>query len=276
MTKEQSFYSDPAHPNYSRWKKAREISEKRGSFVKSVLQNELNCSRLTILDLGSGEGGTSLVLSEDNIVISADLNKERLTSQYYSSKISKIIADASALPFKEESFNLIVLQDVIEHLPDPEIPANKFSCILKDNGKIFISTPNRLSIINFLSDPHWGLPVLSVLKRKQIKKFFLKFFRKKDYNRQDIAELLSLDKLKSLFERNFKLKLYTKYAVSCLLNGGEGIIWSSFHLKMINFISKLKLSGLINNCANDKIGFVNKYITPTFYLLLTKRNNTEK
>ncbi len=65
-----------AHPNYKRWKRAREISEERGKFVESVLSNEIILSGLRILDLGSGEGGTAKVLSEKNELISFDINIE--------------------------------------------------------------------------------------------------------------------------------------------------------------------------------------------------------
>ena len=58
-----------AHPNYERWKRAREISEERGKFVESVLSKVITLTGLHILDLGSGEGGTSKILSEKNEVV---------------------------------------------------------------------------------------------------------------------------------------------------------------------------------------------------------------
>jgi len=45
---------DKNHPNYDRWKRAREISEERGKFVESVLSKEIAPIDLSILDLGSG------------------------------------------------------------------------------------------------------------------------------------------------------------------------------------------------------------------------------
>ncbi len=72
---------DEKHPNYERWKRAREISIERGKFVRSIISKVRKCQNLKILDIGSGEGGTSKVLSQDNIVISFDMTKIRLLRQ---------------------------------------------------------------------------------------------------------------------------------------------------------------------------------------------------
>ncbi len=142
--------------------------------------------------------------------------------------------------------------------------------ILKTNGNIYLSTPNKLSVFNFFSDPHFGLPVLSLLKRQSIKKYFLKQFRKDDYNRTDIAQLFSLNELINLFKNDFEIKLYTKFSVQELFNGNKGIVWSDFHLKLIAFCKLIKLDWLLIKLANDKIGITNKYFTPTFYFVLKK------
>ena len=142
--------------------------------------------------------------------------------------------------------------------------------ILKTNGYIYLSTPNKLSIFNILNDPHFGLPVLSLLKRESIKKYFLKQFRKDDYNRTDIAQLLSLNGLINLFKNDFEIKLYTKFSVRELFNGNKGIVWSDFHLKLIAFCKLIKLDWLLIKLANDKIGLINKYFTPTFYFVFKK------
>lgn len=56
-----------------------------------------------------------------------------------------ILASSSHLPFKDESFNLAVHENVIEHLNHNEQKATikEISRILKQNGKLIISTPNK-------------------------------------------------------------------------------------------------------------------------------------
>lgn len=302
---------DKSHPNFIRWKRAREIAVDRGKFVRSIVTQQYPVKNLTVLDLGSGEGGTSIVFSEDNSVISFDISltrlqrqKEDVISKEYANKQSEssichfdqrekskslieeyfsledsfemtdknlINGSALQLPFTNNSFDLIIIQDVIEHLTELTDFYTEVKRVLKTNGVIYLSTPNRLSVFNFISDPHFGLPVVSILKRQSIKKYFLKHFRKNDYNRNDIAQLFSLDELLSLFKTDFKISLHTKYSVREIFNGNKGIVWSNFHLNLITFCKSLKLDSLLIKIANDKIGFINKYFTPTFYFVFIKK-----
>jgi 2-polyprenyl-3-methyl-5-hydroxy-6-metoxy-1,4-benzoquinol methylase len=256
------------HPNYSRWKKAREISIDRGKFVIKLISRFIECSSLNILELGSGEGGTALVFSKENNVISSDLSLIRLKRQ--SDEIARINTNALNLPFKQSSFDLIIMQDVIEHIPlNKELLHNLTSYLNKD-GLIFLSTPNRFSLLNFISDPHFGLPFISILKREQIKNYFLPLVRKDDSNRNDLAQLLSLMEINKI-SSDYNIILNTKFTVTELFNGNKGIIWSDFHLKLIDLIKKMRLKNLLLGISNDKESFLNKFITPTFYLVLKKK-----
>ncbi|HEX9251405.1 MAG TPA: hypothetical protein VF870_04140, partial [Ignavibacteriaceae bacterium] len=103
------------------------------------------------------------------------------------------------------------------------------------------------------------------------KKYFLKYLRKDDYNRNDIAQLLSFKELVKLFSKDFEIKLFTKFAVLELSKRNKGIVWSNFHLKLIGFCKIVKLDWLIDKIANDKIGIINKYFTPTFYMIIKRK-----
>jgi 2-polyprenyl-3-methyl-5-hydroxy-6-metoxy-1,4-benzoquinol methylase len=262
---------DKAHPNYERWKRAREVSIERGKFVKSVVSNFTDCKNLKILDIGSGEGVTVKVFSEDNFVVSVEKNPFRLKKQAGYSRANLIISDAFNLPLRKENFDLIILQDCLEHLKFEKKLVEQLHQLLDKTGIIYLSTPNKYSILNIIADPHWGLPMLSLLKRKSIKKYFLKYFRKKDYLRDDIAELFSLIELRRIFSQNFEINLNTKFATAELLNENKGLVWSNFHFKLLALIKKLRLKNLLLRIVNDRNGFVNKIITPTFYLVLTKK-----
>ncbi len=170
---------DPSHPNYRRWKRSRKLSEDRGEYVKSVINNLTDCKNLNILDLGSGEGGTSSILSNGNNVISMDISLERLQRQKDKNKnYDLILGDAIRLPFKNSSFDLIILQDVIEHVQSPAVLINNISIVLKPGGIVYVSTPNKHSILNLIADPHWGMPLASVLKENRSTNIF-KIFQKK-------------------------------------------------------------------------------------------------
>lgn len=291
---------DEKHPNYERWKRGRDLSIERGKLVKSIVHQIISSDNLNILDIGSGEGGTAYVLSENNSVVSLDINPIRLRRQELTqvnshgvkseikqsgksissegisiqSKISGIIkvnGSALVLPFAANSFDIIILQDVIEHIEQTEIIVEEIKRVLKPQGVLYLSTPNKLSVFNIISDPHWGMPFLSLLNRQRIKNFYLKRFRKTEMNRTDIAELLSLNQLLKYFSNYFQLRLFTTYTVKELLNGNKGIVWSDFHLSLIRIIKKIRIDRVLISAANDKFGMINKYFTPTFYMVLIKQ-----
>jgi SAM-dependent methyltransferase len=266
--KESPTWLNAEHPNFERWKKAREISEERGKFVKQIISRFIKCEQLNILELGSGEGGTASVFSTDNKFISLDISLLRLQRQPDS--IIKINADAQKLPFKPYTFDLIILQDVIEHLPSDNELLHYLSGFLNKGGKIYLSTPNRFSLLNIFSDPHFGLPLISIFKRDQIKKYFLPLFRKDDSFRNDIAQLLSLNEIKKM-SSDYDIFINTKFAVSELIKGNKGVIWSQFHLRLLSLILRTGLHRLILKLANDKLTFLNHFLTPTFYLILKRK-----
>ncbi|MEJ2615578.1 MAG: methyltransferase domain-containing protein [Ignavibacteriaceae bacterium] len=262
---------NPAHPNFEKWKRARDLAVERGKFVKSITEKHVTCRDLTILDLGSGEGGTSVVFSEQNQVFGYDLNLIRLERQKeYSANYYKINGNALKLSFRNDSFDLIIIQDVIEHLYDTNQLINEIIRVLKPNGLIYMSTPNKYSVFNFVADPHWGLPFVSILKRKIITKYFLKYFRKSEINRKDIPELLSLNNIYKYLSKYFEINLETTHSVERLLNGDKGLVWSNFHFTIINFIRSIKAEKILLILANNKKGIINKYFNPTFYLTARK------
>lgn len=268
---ESPAWLDKSHPNFLRWQKGRLAAEARGNFVKEIISHLFECKNLSVLDLGSGEGGTSKVFSKDNFVVSFDLSLTRLIRQNNFSDLHRVNGNGLILPFKNNSFDLIIIQDVIEHLQTINEFCGEIKRGLKQNGTIYLSTPNKLSIFNLIADPHFGLPIVSFLKRENIRKYFLRYFRKKDFVRTDVAQLLSLKELLKIFHEDFEIQLHTKFSVKELFNGNKGIVWSEFHLTIIRLCKFINLDWLITKLANDKFGLVNKIFTPTFYLTLKRK-----
>jgi SAM-dependent methyltransferase len=262
---------NPEHPNYKRWQRARDLSDRRAKFVESVLSVEVIFNGLKILDIGAGEGNTSKLLAKNNFVVSLEPKPERVERIEKTETLYPVIGDSLRLPFKVSHFDIIIFQDVIEHLNVNIKMIYDLTSLLKDNGIIYLSTPNKYSLINIISDPHWGIPIISLFNRNQIKKYFLKNFRKSDYPRDDIAELLSLKKLYDLFGQYYSIKIFTKFSIDYLLNGGKGLVWSKFHLQLVKIVNLLGLKKILLRIANNKPGFLNKFFTPSFYIILRKK-----
>lgn len=269
----QAVWLDKSHPNYERWERARNLSVARGELVKTLLEKYHPINGKNILDIGSGEGGTSLVFSENNFVVSVDLSFLRLQRQKANFQIKNSVnGNAVLLPFSDSSFDVIILQDVIEHLSDIKNFLSEIKRVLKPKGIIYLSTPNKLSIINILSDPHWGLPLVTIFKRETIRNYILKYFRKSDMNRKDIAELISLNNILKMFSVEFEIQIQTRTVVENLFSNNNAIVWSNFHLNLIRILKKFSLHRFTINIANDNFGIINKFFTPTFYLVMNRKS----
>jgi ubiquinone/menaquinone biosynthesis C-methylase UbiE len=63
---------------------------------------------------------------------------------------SAIVADVFNMPFKKNSFDIIIASEVIEHVFDPKLFIEKISAVLKPGGKLILLTPYNETIIYHL------------------------------------------------------------------------------------------------------------------------------
>jgi SAM-dependent methyltransferase len=71
--------------------------------------------------------------------------------QIRSPKVLGVRGDLNALPFKDETFDMIISMSVIEHLLDPEHTFLEFSRVLKPGGFIILQTPNKYDYVSVAS-----------------------------------------------------------------------------------------------------------------------------
>jgi len=136
-----------------------------------------------ILEIGGGSGLISYEMSKyGNDVTTVDVQDKSLkkTIKKYQIKFKDfnfLLAGGSKLPFKPNSFDVIVCNQVIEHVPKQyrHQLINEAYSVLKSNGIFYIATPNKLWPI----EPHAKLPFLSYLP-KNIASRYIKLFKKVD------------------------------------------------------------------------------------------------
>ena len=101
-----------------------------------------------VLEIGAGGGFTLDALRRMGFtrLTGSDLTDSTLTEMRQRlPEVSLIGADAEALPFAEDSFDLLLSSDVVEHLPDLERHVSEAARVLSSGGRYLIKTPNRLA-----------------------------------------------------------------------------------------------------------------------------------
>jgi ubiquinone/menaquinone biosynthesis C-methylase UbiE len=63
----------------------------------------------------------------------------------------RALGTISQLPFRDDSFNLVTANMVIEHLDAPEIQFREIARILKPGGVFILHTPNRLGYLTMMA-----------------------------------------------------------------------------------------------------------------------------
>ncbi|ODS40452.1 hypothetical protein BEH94_05955 [Candidatus Altiarchaeales archaeon WOR_SM1_SCG] len=105
----------------------------------------------TILDVGCGDGYLIYLASckhahihlygVDEDTLAVNLAKEELKK--HNCKSSIYCANVYHLPFQSTSFDAVLMADVIEHLDEQDRALKEVCRILRDDGILLLTTPNR-------------------------------------------------------------------------------------------------------------------------------------
>lgn len=101
-----------------------------------------------VLDVASGEGyGASWLADRAAHVVGVDSAQdavEHAKGTYgHKRNLDFVVGDASRLPMPDDSIDLVVCFEAIEHVRDPEVVISEIRRVLRDDGTAILSTPNR-------------------------------------------------------------------------------------------------------------------------------------
>lgn len=129
-----------------------------------------------VLDLGCGLGGISIAFKEKCAqVVSLEFNTEiicRFKKRLLEKSIKGVFpvqADAPELPFRDDSFDIVLINGVLEWVgwaksKDPlflqQQALGEAYRVLKKNGRLYLAIENRFYPVNFLRDPHIHTPFI--------------------------------------------------------------------------------------------------------------------
>lgn len=100
-----------------------------------------------VLDIACGEGfGTNLLSQNAAAVTGIDIDNSTIQKaklKYTSSKINFLEGKLEAIPCPDASFDIIICFESLEHVNDHEKVMQELKRVLKENGLLVLSTPDK-------------------------------------------------------------------------------------------------------------------------------------
>ena len=178
-------YSGKSHATLERQSRRNKAQK-----IIAVLKEFKDLKQCRILDIGTGSGDIAAALAKEaKSFVSVDMHDERLVKGYTFKRVKN-----EKLPFTKDSFDIVISNHVIEHVPKQEVHVQEIYRVLKSKGIAYIATPNKF----WITDPHYRLPLLSWFPRK-ISSWYLKVVSKKQWDIYPLS-YWSLKKLTKKFE----------------------------------------------------------------------------
>ena len=128
-----------------------------------------------VLDVGSGYGGMLIAMAEQGanahgIEIDserAEVGRKRLSELGLTIPYEHGDICSPDIEDRLSRFDVIVCQDVLEHVLEPTRVIQAVSKMLRPGGVVFVQIPNKYGIDQMMSDHHYGLTGITTLSRNQ-------------------------------------------------------------------------------------------------------------
>jgi len=210
---------------------------KEALFCLKLMDHEV--SKGNALDVGCGHGYvTDYFLGEGINTIGLDLSVNALLkAKIFNPFQSLILASGVDLPFKDNSFHTVILNDVLEHINygDGKFMMRQIRNILWPKGKLYISVANKYQI----REPHTLLFFITWLPKKLYDPIIRKLHNKGPFYPYTVKRLKNLCNEIGFINENFTW-VYASKKVFSLKYIGDKVT-----KKFIKFLRDIKLSNKI-------------------------------
>ena len=155
----------------------------------------------SILEIGCGTTGyaTAHLARFASRITAIDTQKDAITfcqTKYQRSNLDFLLADGIKLPFKDNSFDIVISFQVIEHIDPHQVLdyLSEVKRVLKEEGVFWVSTPNPKLRLLPLQKP-WNPEHKKEYKHKELQRLLNKVFETvKVYGLCGSKEILSIER----------------------------------------------------------------------------------
>lgn len=137
------------------------------------------CKDKIVLDLASGEGyGSNLISQVAAHVVGVDISSDAVNfakKNYVKDNLDYFEGSATDIPFEDSYFDVVLSFETIEHHDKHDESMREFHRVLKSDGILLISSPNKL---NYSDKPGYENPYhIKELYTNELQKLISKYFK---------------------------------------------------------------------------------------------------
>jgi 2-polyprenyl-3-methyl-5-hydroxy-6-metoxy-1,4-benzoquinol methylase len=205
-----------------------------------------------LLDAGCDDGNNAFMLSKKSKnTWGIDINKKIIDhAQIQYPTISFSCYPVETTPFQNEFFDVIVMNDVLEHVKNEVVALNEMFRILKRGGQLIISTPHK-GMFAFLDPAN----VKFLIKNKTLLRLM--------YSKKKVDKFLTNENYQENFHRHYTLKqFHTLLEQSSFKN--RGTVERVFRSGLVLGVFSVDLKAILQRLLNKKV--VNICLVPLFKL----------
>ena len=160
--------------NFDTWKKLYAGEYPRGFLIIDTLRKyapEFEVGGARVLDVGCGDAGALIAFAEQGALCAGiesyepSLERGRLRAADHGVDVDLRKGVAEAIPFADASFDLVLLDNVLEHVNDRPLTLREVRRVLKPGGLLYMVTPKPFALYSLWNDPHYDLAGLVLMPR---------------------------------------------------------------------------------------------------------------
>jgi len=153
----------------------------RGREIVKLLQPWTLVRGLDVLDVGCGFGGLLIVMHEAGAKSLSGMEIDATRVHWAGERMKALRFPATLRQFdicradaiqQLGTYDLILAQDVIEHVSDPRATIQHISRLLRPGGFVYMQVGNKFSPDQLAGDHHYKLPGITLLSRPQAIEYF--------------------------------------------------------------------------------------------------------
>jgi ubiquinone/menaquinone biosynthesis C-methylase UbiE len=161
--------------NFDTWKNLYVSEYARGFYVLDVMERyvpDFRVSGARVLDIGCGDAGVIVAFAEEGAEVAGleldekSLRRAAVRAEEHGVRATLAKGVAEALPFPDASFDLVILDNVLEHVTDRAGTLREIHRVLRPGGLLYMVTPKPFSLYSLWNDPHYDLAGLVLLPRR--------------------------------------------------------------------------------------------------------------